>query len=87
MNIKEYLTHQLHCEIAKLNEGWSIFECEGKNQIQAVYDDNVFNEDDAAIRFVLRKAIQTPTGIHAQVILMVYNDDFELINKMYNESK
>ena len=87
MNIKQYLTHQLHCEISKLNEGWSIYECDGKDQIQANGEDDIFNGDDAAIRFVLRKAIQNPTGIHAQAILRVYDDDFELINEIYNESK
>ncbi len=87
MNIKQYLTIQLHCEIAKLNEGWDIFECDGKDQIQRIDEDNIFESDDNAVKFVIRKAIQNPTGIHAQAILMVYDDDCELINEIYNESK
>lgn len=84
------LEKQIHCEIRILNEGWSIFNADGVDQIQKIDEDEIFLNDESAIRFVLRKAIQNPIGIHSLAIMLVSKgnkEELELINKIYEDDK
>jgi len=82
----QWLKRQLICEINKLNEGWAVFDADGKLQIQRLDEDNIFESDESAVKFVLRKAIQNPDGIYSAAIILAMSDnkeEYDLITKIY----
>lgn len=86
----QWLSNQLVCEINKLNEGWAIFDADGELQIQKIDEDKIFESDDSAIRFVLRKAFQNPNGIHSAAIILAMSDnkkEYDLITEIYLEDE